>query len=448
MTACGAREPLVTRPVPLVPQPLRKRGLVSTLAAFVLQRALQVTAPISFEADFEHRRFDLDWVRTGAFLLLILYHVGMYYVTWDWHVKSPHASRAIEPLMLLTSPWRLSLLFLVSGVATAYLLERRKAAGFLRSRSVRLLVPLVFGMLVIVPPQSYFEVVEQIQYAASYAEFWRQYLTAYDQFCDVDGCLIVPTWNHLWFVAYLWVYTVLLYAFVRLAPRGTAWLRTQAERRLAGLALLVGPIVYLAGARVLLARAFPSTNALVDDWYNHAVYLPVFVLGFVLAGTRAPWAAVQRWRWHALGLAVLGWIFLAVYDGVYGGGSIAASMAARRTWQVVIGAEQWLAIVSILGFAHRHLNRDGAARRYLTTAIFPVYILHQTVIVVAAHELKPAGLAPLLEGTLLVIGTVTICFLAYEAIRRLRWLRPLFGLAPSDGTKREPPAAVVPSTAS
>ena len=64
------------------------------------------------------RRYDLDWVRIGAFMLLIFYHVGMYYVTWDWHVKSPHASSTIEPLMMLTSPWRLSLLFLVSGVAT------------------------------------------------------------------------------------------------------------------------------------------------------------------------------------------------------------------------------------------------------------------------------------------------------------------------------------------
>jgi glucan biosynthesis protein C len=68
--------------------------------------------------DLGQRRYDLDWVRIGAFMLLILYHVGMYYVDWDWHVKSPHASAAIEPLMMLTSPWRLSLLFLVSGVAT------------------------------------------------------------------------------------------------------------------------------------------------------------------------------------------------------------------------------------------------------------------------------------------------------------------------------------------
>ena len=89
-----------------------------------------MTAQNLFKEDLGPRRYDLDWVRIGAFMLLILYHVGMYYVTWDWHVKSPHASGTIEPLMMLTSPWRLSLLFLVSGVATAYLLARQGAGHF------------------------------------------------------------------------------------------------------------------------------------------------------------------------------------------------------------------------------------------------------------------------------------------------------------------------------
>jgi hypothetical protein len=57
-----------------------------------------------------------------------------------------------------------------------------------------------------------------------------------------------------------------------------------------------------------------------------------------------------------------------------------------------------------------------------------VYILHQTVIVVAAHALKPSHLNPLVEGVLLVLTTVATCFLGYEAIRRVRLLRPLFGL--------------------
>jgi len=354
----------------------------------------------TFWPDFAGRRYDLDWLRIVAFMLLILYHVGMYYVTWDWHVKSPHASHAIEPLMMLTSPWRLSLLFLVSGVATGYLLERQGARGFLARRSWRLLLPLAFGILVIVPPQSYLEVVEQIGYAGSFGEFWRFYITGYPKFCDADGCLFVPTWNHLWFVAYLWTYTVVLHVAIRAWPAQVAHLRALADRVFAGSSAVVLPIAWLAGARLVLG-GLPSTHALVDDGYNHAVYLFVFVLGFVLAGTRAPWAAFEHARWHALGLAVLGWAALVAYQGFFTSGP--PPDVVRFPMRAVYAAEQWLAIVAALGFARRHLNRDNAARRYLTTAIFPVYILHQTVIVIVAHALKPVALPPATEGALLVV---------------------------------------------
>jgi surface polysaccharide O-acyltransferase-like enzyme len=97
--------------------------------------------------------------------------------------------------------------------------------------------------------------------------------------------------------------------------------------------------------------------------------------------------------------------------------------------RVVYAVEQWAAIVAILGFARRHLVHDSAARRYLTEAIFPVYILHQTIIVICAHSLKPAHLNPGVEGLLLVMVTAAASFLGYELIRRVQWLRPLFGLA-------------------
>jgi len=69
------------------------------------------------------RRPDLDWIRVGAFFLLILYHVGMFYVPWDWHVKSPRPVEWLQPVMHLTNPWRLTLLFLVSGAATRFLTD-------------------------------------------------------------------------------------------------------------------------------------------------------------------------------------------------------------------------------------------------------------------------------------------------------------------------------------
>jgi glucan biosynthesis protein C len=383
-------------------------------------------ARVSFKTDLGQRRYDLDWVRIGAFMLLIFYHVGMYYVTWDWQVKSPHASSAIEPLMMLTSPWRLSLLFLVSGVATAYLLARG-SGNFMRSRSARLLIPLAFGMLVIVPPQSYLEVVEKVGYGGSFMEFYRLYITGYHGFCR-EGCLIMPTWNHLWFVAYLWVYTLLLFILVWLAPRTISWLREHAERSLAGLGVLMWPIAWLAAARIGLAARFPQNHALVSDWYSHASYFAVFLLGFALAGTHAPWQALQRVRWHALGAAILGWAALCAYFGIYSAETDVPPEALRIFMRAVYGAQQWLAIAAVLGFARRHLMRDNAARRYLTAAIFPVYILHQTVIIVLAHYLQPAHLAPPVEGLLLIATTAASCFMAYEVIRRIRPLQRLFGV--------------------
>src|SRR5438067_13869842 len=87
------------------------------------------------------RLFFLDWVRILAFFLLIVYHVGMYYVTWGWHVKSPYASHPVEPFMMLSSPWRLSLLFLVSGVACGSMLARTTPPAFVRERRRRLPPP-------------------------------------------------------------------------------------------------------------------------------------------------------------------------------------------------------------------------------------------------------------------------------------------------------------------
>ena len=377
------------------------------------------------------RRYDLDWVRICAFMLLILYHVGMYYVTWDWHVKSAHASTAIEPLLMLTSPWRLTLLFFVSGLATAYLLERTGSRGFLQQRSLRLLLPLLFGMAVIVPPQSYLEVVEKLSYTGSYAEFYELYITGFHGFCRNGDCLLLPTWNHLWFVAYLWIYTTLLYAVLRIFPSLTANLREVARRRLSGAGVLWWPMAILCVARLTLAGRFPANHALVGDWYNHASYLPIFVLGFAMAGASGPWATLERMRWPALGFAILGWAALSTYFRIYGGDAEPPE-SLRMVMRLVYGCEQWLAIAAVVGLARRHWNVDNTARRYLTTAIFPVYILHQTVIVVVAHAMKPAQFNPVVESLLLVLVTASCCFLGYEGIRRVRLLRPLFGLARAD----------------
>ena len=380
------------------------------------------------------RRHDIDWVRICAFGLLVFYHVGMYYVSWDWHVKSPHAGTALEPLMLLTSPWRMSLLFVVSGVATAFLLgkARRDGGRFLGPRSWRLLLPLLFGMFVVVPPQVYLELAEKVPggYHAGYAAFMATYLQAGDIYCTAPGdCVDSPTWNHRWFLAYLWAYTVVLWLVSKLAPRPVQAVGAWLGRRLSGAGVLVWPVLWLALARLALVGRFGSTHDLVDDWYNHAQYFPMFLLGYLLAFADGFWESLQRRRWTALAAALAGYLTLigVWYFSGYGDDNPppdAMRMLLRVTWAI----EQWCAIAAAFGFAYRFRNADSRALRYLTPAVFPVYILHQSAIVVLAHASKPLDLPVLLEGPLLVALTFAACFGGYEIVRRIPPLRPLFGL--------------------
>ena len=387
------------------------------------------------------RLYFLDWVRILAFLLLILYHVGMYYVSWDWHVKSPYASDAIEPLMMLSSPWRLSLLFMISGVAASFMLTKMGAMNFMRQRSVRLLTPLVFGMFVIVPPQAYFEVVEKVAYQGGYAEFMHLYVTGYGGFCRAADCLDMPTWNHLWFVAYLWVYTLVLGALVLALGARFDTVARKAASWLDGWKLIVLPVAVLGLIRLALVARFPVDHSLTGDWYNHAISLPMFLLGAMLARSgRALWQRFDGARWTALGLAFACWGVMVVFY------ALPESMVMhpdvhnwRMLMRVVYMLCAWSAIVAVCGFAHRHLNCDNAARVYLTEAVFPVYIRHQTLIVSIAHLIKPSKLAPGPESLILIALTLTISFGVFELVRRVAVLRPLFGL----GARRDGRSALL-----
>jgi surface polysaccharide O-acyltransferase-like enzyme len=93
---------------------------------------------------------------------------------------------------------------------------------------------------------------------------------------------------------------------------------------------------------------------------------------------------------------------------------------------------QWSAIVAAIGFAQRHLNRDHPTRRLLTDAVFPVYIVHQSLIILLAMALAAARWPLGAEAVVLVAGTFTLSWLCFEAVRRVPWLRPWFGLARRD----------------
>jgi hypothetical protein len=382
------------------------------------------------------RRIDLDWVRIGAFLLLIFYHVGVVYA------PGPTAVGAISPRplpwlvvpMTLANPWRLLVLFVVSGAATRFMSDHMRPRTLLRSRSVRLLIPLVFGVWIIVPPQCFVQVVERCGYSGNYLQFWQRYLAADQHLCANGPHLFVPTPNHLWFVGYLWVLTALLALMLAVAPHLLAKLQRRLEWALAGRGLFIWPACWLALAYGLLQRGFPF-------WYAFAVYVPAFLFGYLVATSNSLWARLAGARWQALAGAALSYCALiglalailgtpSTWAAKVASNSVSAvHLALHALGSAVYGINQWLWMAVVFGFAYQYLRgHDGPVRRYLTDAIFPFYIIHQTTIEVVAHHLAKERLALGLEATLLIGATVASCFATYEIARRSRLLRPLFGL--------------------
>ncbi|HEX7925951.1 MAG TPA: acyltransferase family protein [bacterium] len=381
------------------------------------------------EAPLSGRRIDLDWIRVSVFGLLIVYHIGMVYVSWSFHVKSTHILPGLEPLMLLVNPWRLGLLFLVSGVATRYMASRIQPGALTKMRSSRLLLPLLAAMIVVVPPQAYLQAMQQAGYTGSFAEFYLgPYFRLGKHFCNPGPCIILPTYNHLWFVLYLWVYTMLAVAFLWGAPRLLARLEQALRRDVTPWALLVLPALYMIVCRWWLQPRFPQSHALVDDWYNHAEYFALFAVGFLAAGSPSIWRGIERARWAALIIAALAYAVFITARQMGADFPLAGTTAGGVLRWALYGLYQWAAIVAILGFGKRWLTKDSPVLRYLTDAVFPYYIIHQTAIIAAAFWLRDAGLPFWAEASLVLLATVASCALGYDLVRRFGWLRPWFGL--------------------
>jgi glucans biosynthesis protein C len=379
------------------------------------------------------RRYDLDWLRIAAFGSLILYHVGMFYVSWDWHVKSSRAGEAIEPLMLLMNPWRLTLLFLISGAATRFIADKMSPWRLTTSRMGRLWPPLLLAVFVIVPPQSYYEIVEALQampaelaaqYPLALDNFYVKYVTASGNWCDDDGCLTTPTYNHMWFVAYLILYTLALIPLLpllRRVPKAISVL-------IAGPGLLLTPWLFLFVTRITLFPIFGESHDFRADWYLHVVYLTAFLFGFAIAKHQPFFDACMKWRVPALIVALIAWVAVFTFYGAYGEEAPPPDWL-RTIMRGVRELQAWCAIIAAIGFAHRYLRfADGPVRRVLTQAIFPFYLIHQTVIVVAAHYLDEAGLPLALEASLLIGATALGCWLFYDLALRVPLLRPWVGL--------------------
>jgi surface polysaccharide O-acyltransferase-like enzyme len=380
------------------------------------------------------RRADLDWLRVSAFGLLIFYHAGMAWSGWSWHVTSPDGLEGLREVMRFLNRWRMPLIFLVSGAAIMLALGDRSPGAFVRDRLKRLLLPLAFGMAVIVPPQVYLERLYRGQFTGSFVQWLPHAFNG----VYPEGNL---SWHHLWFVAYVLVLTLVLLPVFLWARSASGQVAVERAGRIAarfGLQWLM--VLPLAASTLWLAPISWNVNGLVGDWHGLVSYGALLLYGAFLFGSSDLLGALQHQRFVSLAVGLFAYAIL--YTGFFAGTvrpTIPSEVRPLFALLSAINVMAWL--FAIIGFAHRHLTGRPAFLAEATEAVYPFYLVHQTVTVVVVYWLLKTGVPPVAGFIAAVMATFAGSWLIYAGlVRPWGWIRPMFGMKPAPpGDRRSLP---------
>lgn len=374
----------------------------------------------------QERLHYIDWLRVLAFMTLIVFHCAIPFVEgYNWEINNTKESPGITRVVWWVHQWRLPLLFFISGVGVHFSLRKRSVAAFFGERFVRLFIPLVFAIFFITPIQVYFEWLQKGRIHMSYADF---YPSVYDIVPYPDGAF---TWSHMWFVAYLFVFTILLLPVFSLTKlkglqRVTPYLDTVLNKPIVVLFLALPFVGYF----FWLYIDWPEQGSLIDDWFVFISSLTFYLFGFVCSRVSSFWTTCLKYRKRFLILAlflatVLIWQFYWDWE--------ASKPKVQDTSLYVYGVLNafhiWSIILAAIGYTMKYLNFSNTTLSYLNTAVYPFFILHQAVIVASGYYILQweMGIAVKLFALVGVcIGTIWLLY--HFLIRKTIVTRVLFGM--------------------
>ena len=362
----------------------------------------------------------LDNLRIVLFGLLILHHIGMFYsLNWGWHAKSTHRSEWLESLLLIVEPWRMPAIWLISGIAIRFILAKLSIIKFVILRSYRLLLPLLFGVLIVVPPQLYVEMTANGDISMSFWQFMHAFYQPNHPLFENYQAGIWPhiDVNHLWYLRSLWYYSLYLVILLpllnsRITSNISDWFSKQP-------------------GMLFIATLIAAVLAIQLIWQDGETRYPIGFM-FLVLGYLIGWHTVF---WEKLGqhLKLLGLCYLLISALVILGYNTYwlhdnKLPALDITMLTIYSCARVVGLLLILSIACNYFSKSTPIWRYLTPAVFPFYILHQTIILTAGWWLTQQGLPVVIEVPLLVGVTFIGCWLGFEIIRRIDFLRPLFGM--------------------
>jgi len=330
-------------------------------------------------------------------------------------VKNDAESWGLSWFVALAGFWFMPLLFWLAGSASWYALQGRSDRQYIRERFSRLFVPLIAGTLLVVPPQGYIALKANGGDPGNYFAFLLDY---FPDFSDLSGYTGSFTPAHLWFILYLFVFALISLPMFRWLARhpDSATVRNMA-RWLSRPAFFVALFVPLSA---LLALPAPGGQ-------NPFYYFFIYTTGFLACMLPNFADMLAKIRLPAL-LALLATVpaYLWMQHRFHGAADFSAIdilHTALRTLNV------WLALIVIMGYGSRLLNFRHRWLAYANEAAFPIYVIHQTVIVVIGYYVVRFDWNPYAKFEVILVSSLAASWLLYDwVIRRIAVLRWLFGV--------------------
>lgn len=391
------------------------------------------------------RRSDADWLRVFATYLLFVFHVAKGFdVAPFYHIKNVELVPSLDLLTSFIHLWHMPLLFALAGWSLCASLRARGPEGMVSERIRRLFVPLIFGIVVICPFIKYYELrsgmsmsVSGFQTGIEFHESFFAYLPTF--FAGLDRF----TWAHLWFLAYLFTFTMLY------RKRCIARLAEPKPEETPSVARLYRPLLALVLIQTTLRLVWPGGQNLIWDWANFAYYSLYFLMGFEV-GRNPGWerAIALEWR-RAGGIGAATCVAIAVYLTVVLGGSVSIDpstitllkVAALLPLLALSAVAGYSIILALVGFSMHYLRRGNRVLGYLSESSLPVYILHQAGIVIPGYYLLQLDLSISSKFfTLLFVAVASTLAVYHFIVRPIPILRMLFGMSVKHAAAARPRA--------
>ncbi|MBN2174099.1 MAG: acyltransferase [Bacteroidales bacterium] len=374
------------------------------------------------------RQYYIDWLRILLIFSVFLFHIGMIFNSWGWHVKNDVTAgpkSVLWYIMVFLHEWRMPLLILISGAGTCFALGKRTSWQYLGERFKRLFIPLLVGVFTLVPVQVYIEKTAQF---GSLLEFYPHMF---------DG--IYPegnfSWHHLWFIAYLFFIALLISPFLNFLRSGQFDLFVGKLARIVskklGANIFVIPMLL---SQLFLRPYFPeNTHGLFDDWAEVVYFLIFFLTGFILLSDNIITESIRKQKWLFFTEAFTTAVVLMTVPYMM------TEKAGNLLWDMLEPFVAFSCGLTAIGFAKQYLTKNNTLRKLANEAVYPFYLLHQPVIVVIGYFMVKWDVSVLAKVLLITLTSFTFTIAVYwYFIRPFKAMRLIFGMKMTRNNREEP----------